>query len=42
MVQERVHYEALENSNHDSENYYIRIRREYSNVFPESFIQGPK
>jgi len=41
MVQERLHFEAPENANYDSENYYIRVRQEYADILPADFIKNP-
>lgn len=42
MVQERLHFEAPENANYDSEDYYIRVHQEYADILPADFIKNPK
>ena len=42
MVQERLHFEAPDSANFDSEDYYIRVRQEYADILPADFIKNPK
>ncbi|KKS08337.1 MAG: hypothetical protein UU62_C0002G0007 [Candidatus Uhrbacteria bacterium GW2011_GWF2_41_40] len=42
VVQERLDFEAPENANYDSEDYYIRVRQEYADILPADFIKNPK